>query len=456
MLNLLQKGWKNNAYTYIYTYIYIFFFKKNSFTNHKQQFFIFMSDPKGVPGLLLQKISSKNDDINFGELPIYNVDGLTDFEFNMIIQNFFENDDGNYFPDVEIPIFLNKVCLCAFTFGYKKYKVDLLGEEKNELKKITIKFFNFLEKMMVRNFCYFYHHLDDDDIIYLIGNMIKNSNIIEHITFPRSFLKDNVFKILHDHIINHKNLKCLDFIPLGLKIKMSHNCVEYLDDIIKTSNIENISGLHDDDYKYFFESLLNNLFRGRNPDLDLFGRCINDGLVLKLGDMIKKKEINYLKEIDLSFNKITSKGVSILVDSLLQSKNENIIKIYMNSNKLDDNCIEKLGELIRQNRKVTHINIRYNDISDKGIEKLSEYIVGNVSIKSIDLYGNWNMTDASCNVIKHMVKSSFISSIGLNSESITGKNKIEIEELLQIPIEKREIPLITFQDVKSASKRMKE
>jgi len=421
-----------------------------------------MSNPKSIPDLVLKKRSLKNDNVNLGELSIYDIDNLKDDEFNMLIQHFFENDDKllECNPIIKTQAFLDMGASCVFVFEHKKYSAHFLGgegEDTNKLKKTIVKFFNFLKNIVVQLFRYYHHRLDkDDDIIHLISDVIKNSNIIEYITLPRSFLKDNVFKILHGHMTNHKHLKCLDFIPPGLKLKMSHICIEYFDDIIKTSNIENISGLHDDDYEYFFESLLNNLFRGRNPDLDLFGRCINDGLVLKLGDMIKKKEINYLKEIDLSFNKITSKGVSILVDSLLQSKNENIIKIYIYSNNLDDNFIESLGELIKKNKNITHIDFSYNDITDKGIEKLSEYIIGNGSINYINLYGNWKLTDASSEVIKHMIKTSSILSIDLPDSNISEQNLDEIKELLEIPIEKREIPLITFEDVKSASKRMKE
>ena len=170
-------------------------------------------------------------------------------------------------------------------------------------------------------------------------------------------------------MINHTSLKNLGFVPSTTNQKISHICVEYLDDIIKFSNVENISGLRDDEYSYFFEKLLDNFFRGRNPDLNIYGKNINDDLALKLSDVIKKKEIDYLMEIDLSSNIITSKGFSMLINSLLESKNNNIIKINAISNKLDDNCIENLGELIKKNKNITHIDLGYNDITDKGIEK---------------------------------------------------------------------------------------
>ena len=413
-----------------------------------------MDNSKSKFGLLLEKISlDDDDDTNLGELSIYNINDLTNDEFNMLIQNFFENDNCHRQKRI-----YHKDVFCEFTFGYKKYDVYFLGE-RDKLKKGIIKFFNFLKNIVVQTFYFHPFCLDeddscDDDIVHLIGNIIKNSNIIEYVFVSISSLKDNVLKILHSHIVNHTSLKRLGF---GCsKSKMSDICVIYLDDIIKNSNIEKISGLHVDDYKCIFESLLNNFFRGRSPDLNLYNKNINDDLIFKLSDMIKKKGVDYLMKINLSYNKITSKEFSMLVDSLLESKNENITTIYMHDNKLDDNCIESLGELIKKNKNITHIDLGYNDITDKGIEKLFEYIIGNTFIGSINLCGNCKITDVSSEVIKHMIKSSSILLIILPDEKISKKNMDEIEELLKIPIEEREIPLITFQDVKSASKRIKE
>jgi len=409
-----------------------------------------MDNSKSKLGLLLEKRSLDND-VKIGELPIFDMD-----IFNMSIQNFFENDD--YYKNSSS---IYRIHFFRFTFGFKKYMVHLSGaKNKREGKKIIIKFFDFLKNIMIQDFCYSPYCLnsadddEDDDIIHLIGDIIKNSRKIKKISLPGYYLKDDIFKILYKYMMNHEGLKYLDFKFLDLKL--SYIGFKYIDDIIKTSNIEDISGLNYDEYGYFFEKLLNNFFRGKNLNLNLHDKNMNDDLVLKLSDMIKKKEVDYLMEIDLSSNIITSKGFSMLINSLLESKNNNIIKINAISNKLDDNCIENLGELIKKNKNITHIDLGYNDITDKGIEKLSEYIVGNDSINYINLDGNLDITDASCETIKHMIKMSSILSIDLPDVNISEQNLDEIKELLEIPIEKREIPLITFGDVKSASKRMKE
>jgi len=416
-----------------------------------------MDNSKSEIGFLLKKISLKDIDegSTIGECFIYNINDLKDDKFNILIQNFFENNDHNDFvPNVKNSmIHYFGVYYCEFTFECRRYKAYSSACEKNKLKKTIIKFFNFLKNIMVYDFCYC-HPFFDDDIIHLIGDIIKNSRKIEYVSFPGYFLNDGVLEIFHGYVVGHKSLKRLEF---GYsKSKLSHIGFKYIDDIIKSSVIEDISGLHNDDYNFFFENLLDNFFRGGNPNLKLYEKNINDDLIFKLSNMIKKKEIDYLVEIDLSLDEITSKGFSMLINSLLESKNKNIIKINMNDNKLDDDCIESLGELIKKNKNITHIDLGYNEMTNEGVEKLCEYVIGNTFIKSINLYGNLKITGASCETIKYMIKTSSILSIDLYVGYFSVQNVKEIEELLKIPIEGREIPLITFQDVKSASKRMEE
>jgi len=202
--------------------------------------------------------------------------------------------------------------------------------------------------------------------------------------------------------------------------------------------------------------LLNNIFREKVKIIEFSGPSLNDDNIFKLCKIITTKKIDYIEEIKLSFNKTTSKGFSIFVDSLLDSKNENIFEIHIYGKGLDDDCIEKLGELIKKNKNIKNIIVNNNNMTNKGVEILSEYIVGNTSIVSINLSHNLGITNKSCEIIKHMIRSSTISSFKIRGTEINKESKLEIEELLKIPIDQREIPLITIGNVKSASKRMKE
>jgi len=413
------------------------------------------SDTK-ISGLLLTK-----GGVEFSKeigLTIYNINDLTDDELKHLVQIFFESIP-NYKPTLN---YNDITFICSFIFKNKTYKIFLFGEE-NDFKKMIIKFFNFLKNINIERFDCSPHDLYNDiDIINLVGDIIKNSNIIEHVFFPGSYFENDAFKILYNYMKNHKNLKSfhvdLDFgySSEEEEEKIPNKCINYIDNIIKSSNIEDLHFLNKEDYHFVFENLLINFFRAKNPNIRYTSKCLNDDLILKLSDMIKKKEIGYLIKINLSFNKITSKGFSILVNSLLESKNENILEIDMGNNKLDDDCVKDLGNLIKQNKKIRVISMNDNYITDKGIEELSEYIVGNTFIKSINLSFNSGITDKSFEVIKYMINSSTVSFFKVHWTNVSEEIKSKIFELSEIPIKKREIPLITNFDVKSASKRMKE
>jgi len=394
-----------------------------------------------ISGLLLTKIETSSlDEIEF---PIYNINDLTDNELNILIQNFFENDDCKNIVDIDQSKFFNVIGICAFDFECKPYRASLFGE-KNGFKNIIIKFFNFLKNIMVEAFCYTSRYFEgdgdnDDNIIHLIGNIIKNSNIIERVSLPGFYLKNNALEILYIYIRDHINLKRLYFDHFP-KQKMSNKYIKHLNDIIKCSNIEIINGLHNDDNKYFFENLLNNFFCSKNPNLDIRIEYINDYYLSKLSNMIIDKNINYLKEIDFSWNKITPHGFLTLFGSLLKSNNENIIKLNIQHTTFDDDSVEFLGKLIKQNKNIFEINLAGNKITDKGVEILYGYIIGNTSINKIDLSINNGITNNSSKIIKYIVKSSYISIFNIFMTNINEQEINEIDEILKIPINKREIP----------------
>jgi len=409
-------------------------------------------DDKESSGLLLRKETKYYGSIY---LPIYNINDITNDELKILIESFFENDSHENFDKFDISFHGDQKYVGMFVFGDVKYWITLFGE-KNDFKKIIIKILNFLKNIMVEIFfCSLYNFYDDHDIIHLIGNVIQNSYVIKEICLPVKYLENDALGILSNYIKNKNSLKYLKFDTVPQK-KMPDKCIKYLSYIIKSSNIRDVYCLYGDDYNYFFESLLTNFFRSKISIMMYTHKDLNDDFALKLRNMIIDNNVNYLKDIYLPNNRMTPKGFSIFVDSLLESKNENIEEINMGNNKLDDDCIKDLGKLIKQNKNIKHIDFSNNYITDKGIEKLSEYIVGNTSIIYISLYHNYGITDNSFGLIKNMVNSSTISLFNISKTQINENFKSEIEELLNISVEKREIPLITIGNVKSASKIMKE
>ena len=126
--------------------------------------------------------------------------------------------------------------------------------------------------------------------------------------------------------------------------------------------------------------------------------------------------------------------------------------ISLSSNELDDDCMESLGEFIQNSQTIKNIDIGNNKITDKGIELLLPYLIGNVTIKGLNINGSNGITDKSVPLLNEIIHKSNIKEFKTYGTSITNEGYKEIELALNIPIDQREIPLITKGNVKSASK----
>lgn len=148
-------------------------------------------------------------------------------------------------------------------------------------------------------------------------------------------------------------------------------------------------------------------------------------------------------------NRITSKGVSKLLKTL-KDCNAGVKKINLYGNELDDTCMESVGEYIEQNQEIESIWVGDNRISDKGIELLSDYLIGNYTFVSLSAQANRNITNQSMPNFLDMASKSAIKEIDIFATSVSEENQAEIQKLLDIPIDKRDIPIKS--KTKSAAK----
>lgn len=128
----------------------------------------------------------------------------------------------------------------------------------------------------------------------------------------------------------------------------------------------------------------------------------------------------------LGYNNITSKGGIYLFDNLNKHKST-ISKINLFNNKINDECMESIGNYIKNNPYIEIINLdnysfKRNQITDKGIEILSPYLEGNKTFKQFIFYFNKGITDKSIPILMKMIETSNITNIDIGSTSITDKN----------------------------------
>lgn len=151
----------------------------------------------------------------------------------------------------------------------------------------------------------------------------------------------------------------------------------------------------------------------------------------------------------LDKNNITSKGASILFDTLREC-DSCVTALWLSQNNVDSECMIQIGQYLQDNQYMEYIYLSRNEIDDKGIEILSQCICRNVILKEIFLDWNRGITIKSIPNLIEMIKKSHIVGVYLSNTSIIGSKREEIEKALKIPLEERET--LVLSNSKSAAK----
>ncbi len=141
----------------------------------------------------------------------------------------------------------------------------------------------------------------------------------------------------------------------------------------------------------------------------------------------------------LNYNDITSIGASTLFDALRES-HSSIKRIHLYQNQLDDQCMVYLGEYLHQNDNIERVGMGKCKITDKGVEILYPYLVGNKTLHELHFFGNIGITDNSYPYLEKIIKKSAITSMDIDSTSISLEKQKELKKLLNKPVEQRDIP----------------
>ncbi len=160
----------------------------------------------------------------------------------------------------------------------------------------------------------------------------------------------------------------------------------------------------------------------------------------------------------LRMNNVTSNGMKILFNALKECKNLSDLDISENS--FDDDCIIPLTELLDELNSLAFLGLSddYTSseirIADKSINILVQALLLNPTLVHLELYNHKGVTDKSAGILKELCKRTAIVQLDLEETSISEENQSEILELLEIPVDEREIPIAS--NTKSASKIYKE
>ena len=109
----------------------------------------------------------------------------------------------------------------------------------------------------------------------------------------------------------------------------------------------------------------------------------NDMQALSITYMSFVKNIHI---IDLSYNKLTDKGISIL--SKLIEYAENIEKINLEGNQIGDKGCEDLNKSLKEKVKLTHLNLNTNIFGNLGLMSINELLFKNPNLINLNVGGN--------------------------------------------------------------------
>lgn len=127
----------------------------------------------------------------------------------------------------------------------------------------------------------------------------------------------------------------------------------------------------------------------------------------------------------LSINKLTSKGLVVIIDELKKVKPV-VKKLYLNSNKIDDDGIVHLVSFMKHNPSIESLSLSNNLLTDKGAEILASILSDYKALKYLAIADNKGITASSHAMLFKMVGSSNIKTFILTSNNSKEQKDISI------------------------------
>ena len=119
------------------------------------------------------------------------------------------------------------------------------------------------------------------------------------------------------------------------------------------------------------------------------GSC--DGSMSSLATALEAR-VSSLSAIDLSFNHISSSGLTILLNVL--ASHDNLTALELKKNVVGDEGAKALAVYLRDSRRLKKLGLGFNDIRSEGMIAIASALTPNVSLESLTLSGNPIKSDA--------------------------------------------------------------
>uniref|UniRef100_A0A8C5P2X9 Leucine rich repeat containing 74A n=1 Tax=Jaculus jaculus TaxID=51337 RepID=A0A8C5P2X9_JACJA len=119
--------------------------------------------------------------------------------------------------------------------------------------------------------------------------------------------------------------------------------------------------------------------------LELEDNRITEEGVLSLMEMLH--ENYYLQELNISDNDLGLEGAKI-ISNFLQENNSSLWKLKLSGNSFNEECAALLCQALSSNYRIKTLNLSHNQFSDTAAEHLAQMLALNVGLQSLNL--SWN------------------------------------------------------------------
>lgn len=335
--------------------------------------------------------------------------------------------------------------------------------------------FSFLLDNKVATRIYLSGNMIDDNAMDTLSKVLKCNSTLNGIWLGDlqaergNLITDKGIEILSKSFDGNSTLRTLCF---SFNKTISNSSISYLKEILNKTKIcvMNIRGTSITNRSSLLVPLALNKIQSGFNEIGLYASAVKDEDIKAISQAIKKSgekitKIKYVTFVpystliltflpSLGNNLITSFGFCLLFKSLV---NHPIITcLDLSGNRIDDSSMDMLGEFLSTTQTLNYLSIgsEYNfsfyEITDHGVEVGLRSLIGNISLTDLCIGGHLRITNKSSIFFYDLVSKSGIKKFYLEGTSVSEEVKQEIDDLLQVPVEERDIPVVSSS--KSAAK----
>ena len=244
------------------------------------------------------------------------------------------------------------------------------------------------------------NNITDEGVKQLSNVLVNNNCKLSSLNLATNNITDEGVKQLSNVLVNN-NCK-LSSLHLAAN-NITAEGVKQLSKALVNNNCK-LSSLNlwrnnitDEGVKQLSNALVNNNCKLSSLDLGL--NKITDEGVKQLSNALVNNNCK-LSTLNIVSNNITAEGVKQLSNALVNN-NCKLSSLDLMANNITDEGVKQLSNaLVNNNCKLSRLSLLNNNITDEGVKQLSNALVNNCKLRSLNLYGNKEITNEAKELIK--------------------------------------------------------